>query len=149
MQTHGRVRLDVRVRRDALLAPIAGVLAEHEIVGRKSPDRLEHLRLLVEHRIRRMPNRGLHREMGDDLQQVVLDDIANRADLLVELPARQHAERFGHRDLDAVDVVAVPDRLEERVREPKEQQVLHGLLAEVVIDPEDVGLGEAFCAGTR
>ncbi len=85
--------------------------------------------------------------MGDDLQQVVLDDVANRADLLVELAPRLHAERLGHRDLDAVDEVAVPDRLEERVREPKEQQVLHGLLAEVVVDPEHVGLGERSVQG--
>ena len=41
-----------------------------------------------------------------------------------------------------VDVVAVPDRLEEAVREPQCEHVLHGLLAEEVIDAEDLLLGE-------
>src|SRR6185437_5174166 len=40
-------------------------------------------------------------------------------------------------DLHAGDEVAVPDRLEERVGEAEIEQVLHRLLAEVVIDAED------------
>ena len=39
-------------------------------------------------------------------------------------------------------MVAVPDRLEERVGEAEVEQVLHRLLAEVVIDAEDRRLGE-------
>jgi hypothetical protein len=41
-----------------------------------------------------------------------------------------------------VDVVAVPDRLEQGVGEPQCHQVLDRLLAEVVIDPEDLRLLE-------
>ena len=46
------------------------------------------------------------------------------------------------RDLDVVDELAVPDRLEDPVREAKGEHVLDRLLAEVVVDPEDLLLGE-------
>ena len=39
-------------------------------------------------------------------------------------------------------MVAVPDRLEQPVREPQREDVLHGLLAEEVVDPEDLRLVE-------
>ena len=35
-------------------------------------------------------------------------------------------------------MVAVPDRLENGVRKAQDQNVLHGLLAEVMIDPKDL-----------
>ena len=41
-----------------------------------------------------------------------------------------------------VDVVAVPDRLEQPVGEPQREDVERGLLAEVVVDPEDLVLVE-------
>ena len=40
------------------------------------------------------------------------------------------------------DVPAVPDRLEDRVAEPQREDVLDGLLAEVVVDPVDLALVE-------
>ena len=40
------------------------------------------------------------------------------------------------------DVLAVPERLEERVGEAEEQHVVHRPLAEVVVDAEDVRLVE-------
>ena len=46
--------------------------------------------------------------------------------------------RLGHRDLHVVDVAAVPDRLEDPVAEPEDEQVLDGLLAQVVVDAEDL-----------
>ena len=52
------------------------------------------------------------------------------------------ADRLGHRDLDVVDHVRGPEPLEDGVGEAQRQQVLHRLLAEVVVDPEDLLLGE-------
>ena len=40
-------------------------------------------------------------------------------------------------------MVAVPDRLEESVREAQREDVVHRLLAQEVVDPEDLGLLEA------
>ena len=56
------------------------------------------------------------------------------------MPAILHAEVLGHRDLDTRDVVAVPDRLDHRVREPQIQQLVGAHLAEEVVDPVELGL---------
>lgn len=74
------------------------------------------------------------------LEQVVLDDVACGPDAVVVARATTDADVLGHRDLDVVDVVAVPDRLEHLVGEAERQEVLDRLLAEVVVDPED-GVG--------
>ena len=75
-------------------------------------------------------------------EHVVLDQVAQRARLVVVAGAAADADVLGGGDLDVVDVVAVPDRLEHRVREPEGQQVLDGLLAQVVVDAEDLALVE-------
>src|SRR5204863_143452 len=64
------------------------------------------------------------------------------AGLLVVGAPRLDAERFGDRDLDLGDVVAVPEGLEDPVGEPQDEDVLHRLFAEVVIDPVDLVLVE-------
>ena len=50
---------------------------------------------------------------------------------------------FGDGHLHVVDVAAVPDRLEDAVGEPERQDVLDGLLPEVVIDAVDLRLAQA------
>src|SRR5262245_23922136 len=74
---------------------------------------------------------------------MVLHDVADGAGLLVEAAAALYAEVLRHRDLHALDVLAVPERLEQRVREAEEHHVSHRPLAEVVIDAKDVLLVES------
>ena len=52
------------------------------------------------------------------------------------------ADRLGHGDLHMVDPVAVPDRLEQPVGEAEGHDVLHRLLAEEVVDAEDLLLAQ-------
>ncbi len=118
-----------------------GVLTAHHVVGMDRLDRLEHLDLLVANRLRVERQRRVHRDQRQHLEEVVLHDVADRADLLVELAPLLDAERLGDGDLNSRDRVAAPDPLEEGVAEAEHQEVLHGLLAEVVIDPEDALLG--------
>ena len=73
---------------------------------------------------------------------MVLEDVADRARPLVEAGAALDPHRLGDGDLDVVDELAVPDGLEDPVREPQREHVLHRLLAEVVVDPEDLVLAE-------
>ena len=73
---------------------------------------------------------------------MVLEDVADRAGLLVEAGAPLDPDRLRHGDLDVVDELTVPDRLEDAVGEAESGDVLHGLLAEVVVDPEDLLLLE-------
>ena len=73
---------------------------------------------------------------------MVLNDVANRADVVVERSPPLDSEVLGQRDLDRVDVLAAPDGLEERVREAEVDDVLHGLLPEEVVDAVEAVLGE-------
>ena len=67
---------------------------------------------------------------------MVLHHVADGADLLVKAAAALHAEILRHRDLDTIDEIAIPDRLEERVRKAEIKQVLHRLLAQIMVDAE-------------
>ncbi len=69
---------------------------------------------------------------------MVLNDVANDPGLFVELAAPLDPERLGHGDLHVFDVVPVQNRLEKGVGEAEVEDVLHRLLAEVVIDAKDV-----------
>jgi hypothetical protein len=73
---------------------------------------------------------------------VVLHHVAQRTRLLVITRALADAQRFGDGDAHALDVLPVPQRFEHRVGEPEHEKVLHGFLAEVVVDPEDLRLVE-------
>ena len=73
---------------------------------------------------------------------MVDDHVAQRPDRIVEAPAVLDAEVLGHRDLHAGEVVAVPHRLEHRVREPQVEDLLEPHLPEEVVDPVDLGLVE-------
>ncbi len=84
--------------------------------------------------------RRLHRRRCDDLHQVVDDDVAQRAHRVVEVSPVLDPEVLRHRDLDALDVVPVPDRLEHRVREPDVEDLLDAHLSEEVVDPVDLRL---------
>ena len=70
------------------------------------------------------------------------DHVPERAGALVEAGPALDRELLGHVDLNVVDVVAVPDRLEHAVREPEREDVLDRLLAQEVVDAEDVALGK-------
>ena len=73
---------------------------------------------------------------------MVLEHVPDGPRLLVERAAVLHADRFGHRDLHVVDVPPVPERLEDPVAEPEDEQVPDGLLPEVVVDAVDLRLAE-------
>jgi hypothetical protein len=90
--------------------------------------------------------RRLHRHEGEDLEQVRDDHVAVGAGLLVEAGAPAEAERLGHVDLHVVDEVAVPDRLEQAVGEAEGEDVLRRLLAEEVVDAEDLVFANTSCS---
>jgi len=104
--------------------------------------RSQHLDLFVAHRAGVELRGRLHRGQAQQLQQVVLQHVAHRPGFVVVVAAALDADRLGHGDLHLGDVARVPQRLEQRVAEAQRQQVLHALLAEVVVDPEHAGLVE-------
>jgi hypothetical protein len=73
---------------------------------------------------------------------VALDHVAEGAGVLVVAAAPFDAEGLGGGDLDVVDVLPVPDRVEEAVGEAEGEDVLDRLFPEVVVDPVDLALRE-------
>ena len=73
-------RLDLRLRIDARFVAVADVLAAHEGLRVHRPHGGDHLGLLVLQEPRVGSGRWLHRQQRDHLQEVVLQDVADRAD---------------------------------------------------------------------
>lgn len=73
---------------------------------------------------------------------MILEHVAHGTRGVVIVAATLHAHGFGHGDLHLGDVPRVPQRLEQGIAEAQRQQVLHTLLAEVMVDPEDALLVE-------
>src|ERR1043165_1300217 len=75
---------------------------------------------------------------------MVLHHVAERARALIVTSSTFNPEHFGRGNLDMIDVATVPNRFENRVRKPKDQNVLGGFFSEEVIDP--IGLVLRECA---
>ena len=116
---------------------VAVVLAAHQVVGLQGACGFENLGFLAVHGSKVPDGRRLHGEQRDDLEEVVLDHVAQTARGFVERTAVLDAEILGEGYLDAGHVVAVPDRLEERIGEAEIEDVHDRFLPEEVIDAED------------
>jgi hypothetical protein len=69
---------------------------------------------------------------------VVLHHVAQGSNGIVEAAPPLDPEILGHGDLDGLDPVAVPQRLEHRVVEPQKQDVHRRFLAQKVVNAEDL-----------
>ena len=78
---------------------------------------------------------------------MVLDHIAYDARAVVVAGAVPYVDLLRHGNLDVVDVVSVPDRLEDGIGKAKDEQVLDRFLAQVVVDSEDLRLVEVALEG--
>ena len=138
----GDERLGLGVVRHPFDVAVADVLPADDVGGLDRAHRAEDLVLLLADRQRLERGRRLHRGERQHLEQVGHDHVAVGAGALVERRPLGQTEILGNVDLDVVDVVAVPDRLEQAVGEPEREDVLRCLLAEEVVDPEDLVLVE-------
>ena len=68
---------------------------------------------------------------------MVLHDITNDTELIEVAATAFSTEWLFERDLDRVNVIPVPSGAEELVSESQNQEVLHHLLAEIMINAED------------
>ena len=66
------------------------------------------------------------------------DHVAQGAGRLVELAAPLDPDGLCRGDLDMVDVLAIPQRLEQAVGEAQRHDILHRFLAEEMIDSVDL-----------
>src|SRR5258705_3387427 len=102
----------------------------------------QHLGLLVAHRVRLEPGGRLHGGQGEELHHVVLEDVAPDAGALEVPRAPLDPHGLRHRDLHLIHVAVVPERLEDPVPQAEDQDVLDGLFDKIVVDPQDLALGE-------
>src|SRR5690606_24291928 len=112
----------------------AAVLANDDVLGLDGGHGAQDTDLLVADVLGREGDGPLHGDEREDLEQVVLHDVADDAELVKVAAAALGAEGLLEDDLDVVDVVAVPGGAEEGVSEPEDEQVLDHLLAEIVVD---------------
>ena len=146
----GGVAEFIGIALDALAIDLAGaVLAPHGETLDIRPDdgaqRLQDLDLLVADGAGLQHVRRLDGEEGEELHEMVLHHVAHMPGLVVIAGTLLQPHRLGDGDLDMVDVAARPGALEQRVGEPQDEQVLHRLLAEIMVDP----VGSAFRQDAR
>ena len=142
VEAHRGKGLDIRIGRHPRFLSVAAELAPHHIVSGERTHRSEHRLLRDLHGVVSLIGRRFHRKQGDDLKHVVLNDVPQRASRLVESAAPLHAEVFRQSDLDVIDVLPVPHRLKERVREPHVEEVHDLVFAQVMVDAIHRVLGE-------
>src|SRR6202044_3210533 len=136
--------LGIGLRIDAFLLFVADELPAHDVARLDWREGAEHLVLFLADRPGRERCRRLHRHEPQDLEQVGDDHVAIGAGLLVEAGALAEVEGLRHVDLDVVDEIAAPDRLEQAVGEPEGEDILRRLLAEEMIDAENWFLAKNF-----
>src|SRR5262249_10890474 len=84
--------------------------------------------------------RWLDRDQGRQLQDVALNHVAKSAGSFVEASAAFHAESLRGGNLHVVDIVAIPQWLEDAVAEAEDQKILEGVFGQVVFDAVDLVL---------
>ena len=142
------LRIDVRFVRisgSRLVADASGAIAAaHDVLahlaGRELADRFHDLGLFGPDRACGEAVGRLHADHREQLEQMVGHHVAQGAGRVVELAPPADADGFGGRDLDMVDIAAVPHRFDHRVGEARHHDVANRFLAEIMIDPVDLGL---------
>ena len=105
----------------------------------RMPQRAQDFDFLATNRVGCESRRGFHRNQREELQHMILNHVAQCAGpVVIPTSAILDADRLGHRDLHELDMMAIPERLEDRIVEAKAQQVLDRLLAQVVVDTIDL-----------
>src|SRR5690625_5521949 len=79
---------------------------------------------------------------------MTLDHVSQRAYTFIITGAPIHTELFGDRNLHPLHVAPIPETLEDGIRESKNEQVLDGLLPQIMIDPIDLFLAKILVDDT-
>lgn len=109
--------------------------------------RLEHFYLFVTDAVGGQVGRRVHGDQAQQLQQMVLDHVAQLAGLVEVAPTALDTDLLGHGDFHVGDVILVPLGFEQTVGETQGDQVLDGLFAQVVVDAVGAVLREELRYG--
>src|SRR6266446_7539003 len=125
-----------------------GVLATHNVRSdltlRETAKGSDDFDFFVTNTIRAQVHRRLHCDKTKKLEQMVLHHVAQGAGALVKTGATFNSQSFGGRDLDVIDVMRIPKRRENRVRESQDQNVLRGFFSQKMIDSVSLLFGKGI-----
>jgi len=99
---------------------------------------VKDLALFIPDKLGLETDRRFHGHHGNQLEEVVLDNVPDNPGLLVEGAPALDPEVFSDRDLDMIDMTAVPEIFKDTVRKTEEDNILNRLFAEIVIEPIDL-----------
>ncbi len=151
-EAHGDERRGGRPGGNLRIVPVAGhllagdrtrgVLPEDDVLGGDGADGAQQLHLLGADGVGVEAVGCLHPDEAQQLAEVVLHHVANGSGRVVVAGSPLGADALGDGDLHRLDPVAAPRRLEEEVGEAEGEEILHRLLAQVVVDAVHLGLVE-------
>src|SRR5262245_33972605 len=98
---------------------------------------MKHLSFFVPNLFGFQNCRYFHRNEGENLRQMVLNHVAKRSSAIVVGGSTFDTELLGHRDLNVLDMVTIPQAFENRICESKDKKVLNGFFSEVMVDSID------------
>src|SRR5208337_5422460 len=102
------------------------------MLRKNGADGTEHIGLLVTNLISVEGNWRLHSYHTEYLDEMVLDHVSEGASFIIIDPSVLYSHLLRHRNLDIVDVSAIPYWLEEGICEAECQDVLHSFLSEIM-----------------
>jgi len=112
-------------------------LAAHNIFRRDREHGFEHFDFLIADGFAIGAGGRFHCQVRQHLEQVVLDDVANGANLFVKRSPALNSKILRHGDLHTLDMRAVPEGFEHFVRKAEEKHAMHRLFAQVMVDAEN------------
>ena len=118
------------------ILPANDLLSDHPQIERA--DGLEHFQFFVAHGGGIKRSRRLNGYQRGQLKNVALNHVAESARRFIKTAAALDTERFRRGDLHVIDIIAVPERLENPVAEAQNEKVLHGVLTKVMVDAVDL-----------
>ena len=65
---------------------------------------------------------------------MILDHIPHRPGSIIIFPSILHPQSLSSADLDGIDIIMIPQWLENTVREAQYQDILHGLFPQIMVD---------------
>src|SRR3990167_6147377 len=137
-----RLRVDERFLVVAAILPYPYIL---DPLASEEAQAAEHLYLFLVDRGGLQALRLIHSGKGEQLERVILQHIADRSGLLIILAALADTGGLIDRDIDALDVARIPDRLEYGIGEAERQEVLHHPFGQIMIEAIDL----LFVEGAR
>ena len=130
-------RFGARVFGHSRFVAVGTELPANNVRRRDPRNCLEYFYFLIADGFAVISNRRLHCQVRNQLEKVILDDIPDSTSTFVETSPALNTEVFRHRNLPALDIVPIPERFHEGIRETEDQHVVYGFLPEIMINPEN------------